>query len=365
MKKVFSYISALSLALIFNACESDLDKVVYDAVKAKPAVLDKTEASYVLDAQKSEEVVFALKWTEPDLGYQAAVTNNVEFDIAGNDFARKRIVASVGKGGEYTFTHKDLNNLLLGVLEDAGMEVAPLDIEFRISSSVSNAVEAVYSNVISTNVTPFVGEREYPKIWIVGDYCGWNHVNSQFIYSANEDENYAGMVYFDGKAQNGWKFTPAGDWNAEWAADGTPEAEASTLTLVTSGGGNICAYSHNSYYFEFNKLTAVLKVSKAHDVWGIVGEHNGWGSTPDVAMTFGKEDKNGVTQHFLEATLDLKANAGWKIRPDGKWGDDIGPGAVDTAVDGKDGNFFVPEDGNYTIKWYFNKVVQQLVVIKN
>ncbi|WP_294616093.1 SusE domain-containing protein [uncultured Bacteroides sp.] len=366
MKKVFSYISALSLALAFNACESNLDTVTYDASLAKPAVFTALDASYELDAQKSEEVVFTLKWTEPDMGYQAAVTNNVELDIAGNDFAQKRVVASVGKGGEYALTHNDLNNLLLGLLEDAGMGVDPVDVELRISSSISEAVKPVYSNTISTNITPFVGEREYPKIWIVGDYCGWNHGNSQFIYSANEDDSYAGMVYFDGKAQNGWKLTPQGQWGAEWAAlKDAIEPEATTATLVTSGGGNIEAYSHTSYYFEFDKSTAVLKVSKAHDSWGVVGVHNAWGNTPDVKMTLGTEVKFGTTQYFLEATLDLKANEGWKIRPDGTWSDDVGPGAVDTTVEGKDGNFIVPEDGNYTIKWYFNKVKQQLVVTKN
>ncbi len=366
MKKVFSYISAFSFALAFNACESNLDTVTYDASQAKPAVLAAPEASYVLDAQKSDEVVFTLKWTEPDMGYQAAVTNNVELDFAGNGFAQKKIVASVNKGGEYALTHNDLNNLLLGLLEDAGMEVAPVNVEFRISSSLSGAVAAVYSNSVSTQITPFVGEREYPKIWIVGDYCGWDHGNSQFLYSANEDDNYAGMIYFDGKAQNGWKLTPQGSWDAEWGAPkDAMEPEASTVTLVTSGGDNIAAYSHTSYYFEFDKSTAVLKVSKAHDSWGIVGEYNGWGSTPDIAMTLGMEVKNGSTQYFLEATLDLKADAGWKIRPDETWSDDVGPGAVDTTVEGKDGNFFVPEDGNYTIKWYFNKVKQQLVVTKN
>lgn len=367
MKRIFSYISALSLALIFNACESDLDTVTYNGEGAKPAVLSALSGPYVLDAQKAEEVVFTLNWTEPDMGYQAAVTNNIEMDIAGNNFSKAVVVASLGKGGKQELTHAGLNSSLLKYLEDNEMEIAPVDVEFRVASSVSSAAKAVYSGVATANITPFVGEREYPKIWVIGDYCGWNHGNSQFIYSANEDDNYAGMIYFDGKAANGWKFTPAAAWDAEWAAEGTPAAESPTLTLVPSGGGNITAYSHTSYYFEFDKSTALLKVSKAHNSWGVVGVHNSWGDNPDIVMTLSTEvDKAGNTQHFLVATLDLEANAGWKIRPDNTWTDDVGPSAVEgTFVDNGDGNFRVDEPGNYTIKWYFNKVKQQLVVTKN
>lgn len=367
MKRIFGYISALGLALIFNACESELDKVTYNGEHAKPAVLSNLSGPYVLNAQKIEEVAFTLNWTEPDMGYQAATVNNVEMDITGNSFSKAVVVASLGKGGKYDFTHGGLNNSLLGLIEAHDMDIAAVDVEFRIASSISNAATTVYSGVVTANITPFVGEREYPKIWVIGDYCGWNHGNSQFIYSANEDDNYAGMIYFDGKAANGWKFTPNAGWDAEWAASGTPEAESPSLTLVTSGGGDITAYSHTSYYFEFNKSTALFKVSKAHDSWGVVGVHNNWGETPDNVMTLESEvDRSGKIQYYLTATLDLNANEGWKIRPDNTWADDIGPGAVEgTFVDNGDGNFRVDEPGNYTIKWYFNKVKQQLIVTKN
>ena len=33
--------------------------------------------------------------------------------------------------------------------------------------------------------------------------------------------------------------------------------------------------------------------------------------------------------------------------------------------DAGDGNFKVSEAGNYTIKWYFNKVTPKIIVVKN
>lgn len=367
--KLFNYISLLGAALAFAACESDLETVTYNAADAQAAVLAELDAAYVLDAQLSDQTALTLQWTEPELGYPAVATNYIQLDVAGNQFANHAVAASVGKGGSYAITHNDLNNLLMGILEDRGMELTAADFEFRIATTISPAADTLYSNVVSTRITPFVGERQYPQLWVIGDYCGWNHGSSQFLYSANEDDNYAGMIYFDGKAANGWKLTPAADWNnGEWGMSGTPAAEAASQTLVTSGGGNITTYAHNSYYLEFNTTTGELKASQAYDSWGIVGAHNNWGSG-DTPMTLASEtDATGATQYYLTATMDMAAGNTWKIRPDEKWENDKGPAAVELegdAADNGDGNFRVDAAGNYTIKWYFNKVTQRLVVTKN
>jgi len=51
--------------------------------------------------------------------------------------------------------------------------------------------------------------------------------------------------------------------------------------------------------------------------------------------------------------------------PEEKWEDDIAPGAVEGEFeDAGDGNFKVSEAGNYTIKWYFNKVTPKIIVSK-
>ena len=368
MKKILNYIPVLGLALGLCACESDLETTTFNAATAKAAVLSELDAAYVLDAQKSEETVFTLQWTEPDMGYQAATTNYVQMALAGNDFTNATIIASVGKGGQLALTHNSLNNSILSLLEKNGMDIAAADFEFRIASAISVAADTIYSNVIATNITPFVGERQYPSIALRGDYNGWDFNNSQKVYSANEDNNYAGMIYFDGKAQNGWKFCGTEDWSVDnWGVGDGATAEQTPIILANNGS-DIKIYSHNSYYFEFNNSTGELKVTWAYDSWGIVGNHNGWGSG-DTKMTLASEvDNAGVTQYFLTATMDMEAGNTWKIRPDEKWENDRGPGSVELegdAADNGDGNFRVDAAGNYTFKWYFNKVTQRLVVTKN
>lgn len=174
------------------------------------------------------------------------------------------------------------------------------------------------------------------------------------------------MVYFDGKAADGWKFCGTEDWSTDnWGAPESMTPEQSPVTLVSGNGGDIKAYSKNSYYLEFNNTTGELKVSKPHNSWGIVGDHNSWGSG-DTMMTLETEtDENNKFQYYLKATLDMSAGNKWKIRPEEKWEDDIAPGAVEGEFeDAGDGNFKVSEAGNYTIKWYFNKVTPKIIVVK-
>lgn len=369
MKNYLKYIAVLGLAAGLSACESDLEETVFNSSLAKPAVLENLDASYVLDAQKSDETVFTLNWTEPDMGYQAVVTNYVELGFAGEDFLPAKVLAAIGKGGKQSFTHGSLNNLLMKFVEDNGRELMkPIDFELRVASVISQAADTVYSNVIKTNITTYWGERQYPSIALRGVYNGWDFAKSQKVYSANEDNQYAAMVYFDGKGQEGWKFCEDAEWVVNWGLDGKEEMEKTPVTLK-SGGDNIDIYAHNSYYLEFDKATGELKASQAYDSWGVVGDHNGWVSG-DAKLTLASEvDRAGMTQYYLTTTMDMNAGNKWKIRPDEKWENDKGPGKVtlesEVAVDNGDGNFRVDADGSYTLKWYFNKVEQKLVVTKN
>ena len=363
MKKTI-YIPALLMCLAMTACDSDLEKVHYDESLFQPAVLAPLASSYVLDAQESGQPAITFKWSIPKVNYPASVTTDLQMDLEANQFADAVTLASTKTDSTYTITVGDLNAAIVRLLANSGKEVAALPVSFRLVSTLSSDVASLVSNVVTTSITPYAGEREYPQLWVIGDYCGWNHASSQYLYSAKEDDNYAAMIYFDGKAQNGWKLTPEANWNSDWGGEGTLPAEASTLTLVPSGE-NLTNYSKNSYYVEFNTATATLKMSQGHNTWGVVGAFNGWGDTPDAVMTLASESESGKRQYYLTATIDLKADEGWKIRPDNEWMDDRGPSNLKyEGVSDSDGNFVVPEDGTYTIRWYFNKVEEWLVVTK-
>ena len=373
MKKLLNYIPVLGVAMAFAACESDLDGVTYNSETAQAAVLNTpATTSYVLDAANANNVALTLEWTQADFGYSAISTTNIDFDLAGRDFAHARQLAAVTTAKSLEITVNDLNSAVINLLNDYGIEedYSARDYEIRLSSHISQAADTLHSNVITLNITPYSMDVQYPSISVRGDYNGWDWPSCQKVYSANFNDDYAGMIYFDGKAQNGWKFCLDEGWATNWGdtSEGAIPAESASATL--SGGANIISYSHNSYYLEFNSATKELKVSQTYDSWGIVGGHNGWGDGgSDTPMTLGSEtDESGNIQHFLTATMDMEAGNTWKIRPDEKWENDKGPGQLKfegDVADNGDGNFRADETGEYTIKWYFNKVEQSLVVTRN
>lgn len=361
MIKRFLYITIV----ILTACNSDLEKVHYNATDSQAPILQSIANSYVLNAQESDQTAIDFKWERTVVNYPAAVTTDLQMDIQGNNFTKATTLASTKTDSTYSISTADLNAALIKIQTLNGIESAPLPIQFRLVSSISIAAAPLYSNVINSLITPFAGEREYPQIWIVGDYCGWNHDNSQFLYSAAEDENYSGMICFAGKAHNGWKLTPAANWDNDWGSTGNPVEEAPSLILIEQGE-NLTNYAKNTYEVSFNTTSQTLYMSQGHNTWGIVGTYNNWGDTPDTELTLASNVEYGKRQYFLTTTLYLKANEGWKIRPDNTWVNDRGPNQLEyEGVEAKDGNFIVAENGNYTIKWYFNKVKEKLVVIQN
>lgn len=371
--KLLQYISALCLSLVvFSACDSDLDKVYYNEGEITPAVLSGIDASYVLDANKAQSTAIEFQWTKPQAGYPAKIINSLQMDLKGKNFEKAITLSSTTEGGPYSITGKDLNSQITKLFKQYEMEVAvePYDFEFRISSSISEAVESFYSNVESAQITPFIGEPEYPKVYLPGAYCSWADPDNSFkqcqlLYSAEDNGIYEGWVMFGSQAKDGWKITPEASWDTSWGVDTTEENPA-TITLAT-GSGDIKCFDKFSYKFSFDKETLELSVKASADAWGICGTHNGWGGTPDTPMTLDFDtDASGNRSYYLTTTLDLNADDAWKIRADNAWNISFGTNDVEGEFEeaGSDNNFKVSQSGTYTIKLYFNKVKAKLIVTK-
>lgn len=324
MKKLLNYISILGIALAFTACESDLEKVTYDADNAKAAVLaTPATTSYVLESRNSENTAFTLEWTAPDFGYPAIVTTTIDFDLAGNNFANAIQLASVSTATSQEVNVGTLNSNILSLLRTYGIEedFSARDFEVRLSSTISPAAEPLYSNVLTLNITPYSADIQYPEVYAVGDYSSWGWDTAQSLFSFSEDGvNFEGVIDFNGKAGNGFKLTGATNWdNGNWGTDGNaaaPEAEAASVQLIDDGGsGNISCYSKRFYRFQFNNSTLVLTNNLSFNTLSIVGdagsEVSGWG-TAEVDMQFDIE-----TQRFY-ADVAL-GNGEIKFRCDHDW----------------------------------------------
>ncbi len=155
MKKYFIYTCFAGMML--QACESDLEKAYYSGENSTPAVIEAINQEYVLDKFATDENVIEFKWTAPDLGYSASVSNNIEMDVKGNNFGDNKVtlVSVKDKSTTASLSNKELNDQIETLLKKYDMPLGKTDIEFRISSVISDAVQGVSSNVISTSITPY------------------------------------------------------------------------------------------------------------------------------------------------------------------------------------------------------------------
>lgn len=347
--KITKYISAFGLSmLLFASCDSDLETATYNSDTAQPANLETLNNAYVLDNTKADGEAVKFQWTIPELGYQSAAKNTLEMDIEGKDFANKVVLSSSTTESTYSISNNDLNSKILGLLETYELDIEPVKVEFRISTSISDAVAPLLSNVVSTTITPYSGDVEYPKVWVIGDYCGWDFANTQHLFSFDNSTTYQGVIDFGEKAANGFKINGAGNWDdatQNWGTDGKtePKAEAASITLWADGGsGNIQCYSKRFYHFTFDTKTALLKNDYGFNVLGIVGDGaNGWGDADDIIMNF-----DAAKQRFyVDATLK---DGTIKFRADHTWDINYGAGTSEGTLATGGDNISVTA-GNYRI----------------
>lgn len=155
MKTIRTYIYATVVLAGLAACSSDLEKVRYDEDASRPAVLAALRPAYTLDASQADEPAFTLAWQKPRMNYPASVTSDVQADVAGNGFAGARTLASTRTDSLYVLSTADLNGLVRDLQQENGLETGALQLEFRLVSTLSVSLQPLYSNTVTTAVTPY------------------------------------------------------------------------------------------------------------------------------------------------------------------------------------------------------------------
>ena len=155
MKKYFIYTCFAGMML--QACESDLEKAYYSGENSTPAVIEALSQEYVLDKFATDDKAIEFKWTAPNLGYNASISNNIEMDVKGNNFGDKKVtlVSVKDKSTTASLSNKELNDQIETLLKKYEMPLGKTDIEFRISSVISEAIPGVNSNIVGASVIPY------------------------------------------------------------------------------------------------------------------------------------------------------------------------------------------------------------------
>ena len=339
--KLARYATMLAAAAgLFVACQKLDEAKVFSPEQVVSPVLHALPAEIVITSENMGEIQ-TFTWDAADFGVLTQINYSIE--AAVGDEAPVVLFSDLTG----TSTEQPYESINTKLVYDVEVEPdTPTAVNFYVSATIGTDYEKVYSEPVSVTMTVTKAERVYPTVWVIGDYCGWSHDNSQFLFSFLDDEiNYEGVIDFGEKAANGFKLTGIAGWDdsCNWGLDGEaekPEAEASSITLISSGGsGNIDIYSKRFYRFAFDRSSLTLTKSLSFDQLGIVGDGVGsWDN--DLVMEF-----DAKTQRFwVDATL---VAGEIKFRLDGAWDTSFGS-ATEGMLDSGGDNIKVPA-GNYRI----------------
>ena len=299
-----------------------------------------------------------VEYTKAEFGVATAQSHNLYISKSEDMADMKKAKATFGEG-TITLTQSDLNVVALDFAE-AGANV---DMYFAIVANLNTdkgaavAGTELYSNIVKATFKSFVADvlptEKFEKVWVIGDYCGWDHSKTQFLFDYTASgTTFAGIVDFAdaegvSKAANGFKLTGVAGWDdsCNWGLEDntTAEAEATSLQLITGGGSqDIKAYAKRFYGFEFDNTTLVLKKTWSADQIGIIGLNGDWEN--DIVMEYNpKWTRFYADIEAAEATeMKFRADADWALN----WGADCAQGGDNIAVAaGKYRVYFNPVTG--------------------
>lgn len=340
------------LGLLLVSCKSDITEPTISSNPAKPTVADLTFTGQFNMNYADSLIKFS--WSAADFGYAASITYIVQVSPT-SDFSNN--VANLITTQKLTGTTKviDLNTLILAWNFAIGTNVT---VHYRISASVGSTVTPVYSNVKSSNFTPFEAIINYPMVYVPGSYQGWAPgAENGRLYSYNFNSQYGGIVrLINGtNATTEFKITNAPDWNhTNWGGTLTQTGSNYSGTLDASGGNFLVNAACYVLAVDVNALT--ISLTKTED-WGIIGSAVppfNW--SVDVDMFYNGQRK------MWEITADFNAGE-FKFRANDDWAVNYGDNGADGSLEQGGANITLTTAGNYTIR--FDPVKLTYTVKKN
>lgn len=350
MKKLLYSIMALA-GLTMASCTQEHIDVQYIPENAVAPTLGTIEGCDLSDG--GADIV--VEYTKADFGVATGSAHNLYISKSEDMADMKKAKASF-TDNTITLAQADLNVVALDFAE-AGAEV---DMYFAVVANLNTdkgaevAGTQLKSNIVKATFKSYVADvlptEKFEKVWVIGNYCGWDHGKTQFLFDYNSTgTTFAGVVDFAGAdgvsmAADGFKLTGVAGWDdtCNWGCDENnmpTEEEPASIQLITGGGSkDIKAYAKRFYGFEFDNTTLVLKKSWGADQIGIIGLNGDWET--DIVMEY-----NAKWTRFY-ADIEAPADTEMKFRADAAWD-------LNWGVNCAQGGDNIPvAAGNYRV--YFN-----------
>ncbi len=227
-------------------------------------------------------------------------------------------VTKITAGGfKIRFNH-DWTENVGGVMEDLGIPFAAISGGDNISIEEGNDYVVTYDPDDQTILVEFIG-------WgVVGTINSWGgsadlamkEENGMFV---RKNVTLAADDEINVRYRNSWDVNYGGRTDVGFAVE------------AISGGDNLKpgAGTYDIWLDAEKKALFVMKAGEAPEYWGVVGNINSWGGTPDAVMY---HDAEG---YFVAKGIALAADDEIKIRKNSDWTDNRGASdaAPDTALD--------------------------------
>ncbi|MBD8487187.1 SusE domain-containing protein [Echinicola sp. CAU 1574] len=333
MKEYAQYMTLMLSMVIAWSCTEELDPVISSDPAAPVLMSPQSGTSVILTAEDElEELVF--EYEQADYGFSAATTYMVQMDFVGNDFSEPSDVIS-STSNKAMISYADFNQKLLA---KGLVPMEEMMVEMRIKATINENVADEFSETITMSVTPYEVALEYPRIYIPGDYQGWNPANENtIIYSVKSDNVYEGFIHVLGGSGE-FKVNEMPNWDVNYGDDGADGT-------LDAGGANLKATGIGTFKLTVD-LNAKTYTLGAPLYWGIIGDATAGGWDSSTPLEFNADE------NILMLTTDLTVGA-MKFRANDAWDNNYGDDEVDGVLEAGGSDIAISEAGNYTITMDF------------
>ena len=334
--KITKYIAMMAAVVGMTAACQKEEVVTFNPENVVAPVLHAVE-DIVVTAENKENGSVTFSWDAADFGVKTQIFYSLDMSKG-----EKTVNLFSGISGDKASVSLDnINNKAFNDLEIPSDEAT--EVVFTLSAKLN--VGASYAAApVTGKVTPTAAEKVYPKVWVIGNYCGWAHDKSLYLWNfAEDDDVFMGVVDFGAGEEKtgGFKITPAGNWDAEFGGTGTADEEPSSIAVVTSGGSDIKNFTAKRFYhFSLSKSALTLSKNYSFDQVGIIGLNGDWDN--DIVMEFNAAAQKQV----FYADVEVAAATEFKFRMDGAW--DLNFGGDMKALTPNGSNIAI-EPGNYRV----------------
>lgn len=319
MKRISIIITLLlGLVIILGSCQKETKDPVLNLKNIAAPVLTapSPNSAFVLTLADSAEVITfawdAAVYAVTDGAILPTPTYSLRMGIADSNFVVSKELINT-KDATFSIIYYDMNNILLalGVFPEETVNV-----EVKVTSVISGTVgtevvSQIETYAITTFEPPTPPPVDVPKLYVPGDYQGWNPGQAPNVFDYNNDGIYRGYIYFPEGGSFEFKFTSDPDWDHTNYGLGGSEFELDT----DPGAGNLKVPGAGGYWLEIDINTLTWSYSEPEE-WGVIGQWLDWAE--DIDMIYDPiEQYLHVTVENIPAQDDqrfkFRANDGWDV----------------------------------------------------